>query len=233
MGTRMRHEEHHRSNGTGWLRAAVLGANDGTVSTSSLILGVATSNASHSSIIVAGIAALVAGAMSMAAGEYVSASSQRDTEKADLAIEKNGLKADPRGEKDELADIYVERGLERTLAIEVAKQLMARDALGAHARDELGITDELSARPLQAAFASAVSFTIGALVPLSSAALIKGASLPYLVAGLSLLFLALTGGVAAKAGGASIPRGAGRVLLWGALAMAVTAGVGALLGTSP
>jgi VIT1/CCC1 family predicted Fe2+/Mn2+ transporter len=229
----MRHKEHHRSNRTGWLRATVLGANDGAVSTSSLILGVASSNASHDSILVAGIAALVAGAMSMAAGEYVSVSSQKDTERADLVLETQGLQADPRGEREELADIYVERGLERTLAMEVAKQLMAQDALGAHARDELGITDELSARPLQAAFASAASFTIGALVPLSLAALIQGATLPYVVAGLSLLFLTLTGGAAAKAGGASIWRGAGRVLLWGAFAMTVTAGVGALLGTNP
>jgi VIT1/CCC1 family predicted Fe2+/Mn2+ transporter len=229
----MQHEEHHRSNRTGWLRAAVLGANDGTVSTSSLILGVATSNANHGSIIVAGVAALVAGAMSMAAGEYVSVSSQKDTEKADLAIEKMGLNTDPRGEKQELADIYVGRGLEPALAMEVAKQLMAKDALAAHARDELGITDELSARPLQAALTSAASFIIGALVPLLAAALIAGAILPYVVAGLSILFLALTGGVAAKAGGASVPRGAGRVLVWGALAMAVTAGVGALLGANP
>ena len=229
----MQHEEHHRSNRTGWLRAAVLGANDGTVSTSSLILGVATSHASHGSIIVAGVAALVAGAMSMAAGEYVSVSSHKDTEKADLALEKKGLKTDPRGEKQELADIYVERGLEPALAMEVAKQLMAKDALAAHARDELGITDELSARPLQAAFASAASFIVGALVPLLSAALVAGAILPYVVAGLSILFLALTGGVAAKAGGASVPRGAGRVLVWGVLAMAVTAGVGALFGANP
>jgi VIT1/CCC1 family predicted Fe2+/Mn2+ transporter len=229
----MRHEEHHRSNRTGWLRAAVLGANDGTVSTSSLILGVATAHSSHGSIVVAGIAALVAGAMSMAAGEYVSVSSQKDTENADLAIESEGLQSDAHGEREDLAEIYVKRGLERTLAIEVAKQLMARDALGAHARDELGITDELSARPLQAALVSAACFTIGALVPLAAATLVEGASLPYFVAGLSLLFLALTGGVAAQAGGASVPRGAGRVLLWGALAMAVTAAVGALLGTAP
>jgi VIT1/CCC1 family predicted Fe2+/Mn2+ transporter len=171
--------------------------------------------------------------MSMAAGEYVSVSSQKDTEKADLAIEKMGLNTDPRGEKQELADIYVGRGLEPALAMEVAKQLMAKDALAAHARDELGITDELSARPLQAALTSAASFIIGALVPLLAAALIAGAILPYVVAGLSILFLALTGGVAAKAGGASVPRGAGRVLVWGALAMAVTAGVGALLGANP
>lgn len=229
----MHHEEHHRSNRTGWLRAAVLGANDGAVSTSSLILGVATSHASHGAIVVAGIAALVAGAMSMAAGEYVSVSSQKDTEKADLAIEIEGLQSDPHGEKEELAQIYVTRGVERSLAVEVAKQLMAHDALGAHARDELGITDELSARPLQAAFASAASFMVGALVPLASATLIQGATLPYLVAGLSLLFLAVAGGVAAKAGGANIPRGAGRVLLWGAMAMAITAAVGALLGTTP
>ena len=229
----MRHKEHHRSNRAGWLRAAVLGANDGTVSTSSLILGVATSHASHNSIVVAGTAALVAGAMAMAAGEYVSVSSQRDTEMADLALEEKGLQSDPGGENEELADIYVERGVDRTLALAVARQLMARDALGAHARDELGITDERSARPLQAAFASAASFTIGALVPLFSAALIKDAALPYFVAGLSLLFLAFTGGVAAKAGGASIPRGAGRVLLWGALAMMVTAEAGALFGPGP
>jgi VIT1/CCC1 family predicted Fe2+/Mn2+ transporter len=207
----MRHKEHHRSNRTGWLRAAVLGANDGTVSTASLILGVATSHASHSSIVVAGIAALVAGAMSMAAGEYVSVSSQKDTEEADLAIETKGLQSDPRGEKEELAEIYVERGLDRTLATEVAKQLMARDALRAHARDELGITDELSARPLQAAWASAGSFTIGALVPLSLAALIEGELLPYFVAGLSLLFLAVAGGADSDEAGHAFQSEAGHL----------------------
>lgn len=224
--------EHHFVAQSGWLRAAVLGANDGTVSTASLLLGVAASNASHDSVLVAGIAALVAGAMAMAAGEYVSVSSQADTEKADLELEQAGLEADFREEKEELADIYVSRGLDRALAREVAKQLMAHDALGAHARDELGITEALSARPLQAALASAGAFFVGAIVPLGTAAIAQGPSLTYAVAALSLIFLAILGGVAAQTGGASIPRGAGRVLLWGALAMGVTAGVGTLFGAA-
>ncbi len=224
-------KEQHRSHRTGWLRAAVLGANDGILSTGSLLLGVASSNASLSSILIAGIASLVAGAMAMAAGEYVSVSSQADTEEADLALERLGLETDLAYEHEELTRIYVERGLTTELAREVVTQLMARDALGAHARDEIGITDTQAARPLQAAAASGASFTVGAILPLAGAVLVTGPDLIPVVAGTSLVFLALLGAMAARAGGASLVRGAARVLFWGALAMGVTAGVGALVGT--
>ncbi len=226
----MPHEEHHRTHRTGWLRAAVLGANDGIVSTASLILGVASAQASHAGIVLAGVAGLVAGAMSMAAGEYVSVSSQSDTEQADLAIEREGLASDEEAEREELAEIYVERGLDAALAKEVANQLMAHDALGAHARDELGISEILRARPLQAALASAGAFGVGAAMPLLTAVLAGETELMPLVAGTSLAFLALLGAAAARVGGASMTIGALRVLFWGALAMALTAGVGALFG---
>ncbi|MGC1873110.1 MAG: VIT family protein [Acidobacteriaceae bacterium] len=222
-----RRKELHRIGRVGWLRAAVLGANDGILSTASLVLGVATSHASHSNVIVAGAAGLVAGAMSMAAGEYVSVHSQADTERAELELERHELKTDNRGEHKELADIYVERGLDRALAKQVAQQLMAHDALEAHARDELGITTTNKPRPIQAAMASAASFAVGAALPLGVAALTPGTMLLYLVAGTSLLFLAGLGALAARVGGARVLAGALRVTFWGALAMAVTAGVGA------
>jgi len=214
------HWERHRTERIGWLRAAVLGANDGIVSTASLVLGVAAADASHASVMIAGVAGLIAGAMSMAAGEYVSVHSQADTERADIERERK-----------ELAAIYVGRGLDPALAKQVADQLMAHDALGAHARDELGISEALSARPIQAALASAASFAAGAAMPLLMAAWAPPASLIALVSGTSLVFLALLGGLAARAGGASMSAGAIRVTFWGALAMGITAGVGALFGT--
>lgn len=226
-----RHRERHRSERIGWLRAAVLGANDGIVSTASLVLGVAAADATHSNVLVAGVAGLVAGAMSMAAGEYVSVHSQADTEQADIERERKELKADDKGERKELTAIYVGRGLDAALAEQVADQLMAHDALGAHTRDELGISGTLSARPIQAAFASAASFATGAAMPLLVAALAPQASLILLVSGTSLVFLALLGGVAARAGGARVTVGAMRVTFWGALAMGLTAAVGALFGT--
>ena len=226
----MPHEEHHRIHRSGWLRAAVLGTNDGVVSTSSLLLGVAAAHGSHASIVLAGIAGLVAGAMAMAAGEYVSVSSQSDTERADLAQERHGIETDAEEEHNELASIYVGRGLKPDLAQEVAKQLMAHDALGAHARDELGISDTLRARPLQAALASGASFATGAILPVLTASLVGGPGAFIAIAGVSLVLLALLGAMAARIGGASIAGGAARVLLWGALAMAVTAGVGWLFG---
>ena len=225
-----RHIERHRTKRIGWLRAAVLGANDGIVSTASLVLGVATAHVTHSNIMVAGVAGLVAGAMSMAAGEYVSVHSQADTEKADIELEREELKTDEVKEHKELAAIYVRRGLDLALAKQVADQLMAHDALGAHVRDELGITKALSARPIQAALASAASFAIGAAIPLLVTLLVPAASLILLVSGTSLVFLALLGGVAAHAGGASLTVGAMRVTFWSALAMALTAGVSALFG---
>ena len=224
--------ERHRTERIGWLRAAVLGANDGILSTSSLMLGVAAAHATHGSVLVAGVAGLVAGAMSMAAGEYVSVHSQADTEKADLKLERAELKADNKGEHKELAAIYVARGLDASLAKQVAQQLMAHDALGAHARDELGISETLSARPIQAALASAGSFAVGAAMPLVVTAIVPEASLIYLVSGTSLVFLALLGALAARVGGAGVMSGAIRVTFWGALAMAITAGVGALVGTA-
>ncbi len=227
----MRHVERHRTSRIGWLRAAVLGANDGIVSTASLMLGVAAAHASQGSILVTGIAGLVAGAMSMAAGEYVSVHSQADTENADLNREKAELAADPEAEKRELTAIYMGRGLDPDLARQVAVQLTAHDALGAHARDELGISEAMSARPIQAALASASSFAVGAALPLMVAVLMPAAALAYWVAGTSLVFLALLGAIAAQAGGASPVTGAFRVTFFGALAMAITAGVGAMFGT--
>ena len=224
--------ERHRSARVGWLRASVLGANDGILSTASLVLGVAAAHATHGSVMVAGVAGLVAGAMSMAAGEYVSVHSQADTEKADLKLERAELKTDDAGEHKELAAIYVARGLDPKLAKQVADQLMAHDALGAHARDELGISPAFTARPIQAALASAASFAVGAAMPLAVTAISLNAGLIPLVAGTSLLFLALLGGLAARAGGAGVALGAMRVTFWGALAMAATAGVGALFGTA-
>lgn len=228
----MSHREHHRTDRIGWLRAAVLGANDGIVSTASLVLGVAAANAEHSSILIAGIAGLVAGSMSMAAGEYVSVHSQADTEKADLEREKKELALSPEHELEELTGIYVNRGLDKELARQVAEQLTAHDALGAHARDELGISDVMSARPLQAAVFSAVSFAIGAGLPLSVTAIFSGPMLITVVAVSSLVFLAILGGVAARTGGANILTGAWRILFWGAVAMAATALVGKLFGTA-
>lgn len=227
----MRHTERHRTHHTGWLRAAVLGANDGIVSTASLVMGIAAAQASHSSILVAGVAGLVAGAMSMAAGEYVSVYSQADTERADIARERAELAADSAAEHRELAAIYVGRGLDAALAQQVAVQLMAHDALGAHARDELGISDTLSARPVQAALSSAASFAVGAALPLLVAVAAPERFTIPAVGGASLLLLALLGGLAARAGGAPMATAAARVAFWGALAMGVTAGVGALLGT--
>jgi len=226
------HRERHRTERIGWLRAAVLGANDGIVSTASLVIGVAAANAARGDILIAGVAGLVAGAMSMAAGEYVSVKSQSDTEAADLARERGELAADAGAEHQELAGIYVKRGLDAALADQVATQLMEHDALGAHARDELGISETLSARPVQAALSSAASFTAGAALPLLVALTTPTGSLPAVVAGSSLVFLATLGAVAARAGGAPAVRGAWRVTFWGALAMAITAAVGALFGTA-
>lgn len=228
----MRHTEKHRTERIGWLRAAVLGANDGIVSTASLVLGVAAAGADTKNILVAGVAGLVAGATSMAAGEYVSVSSQADTENADLDRERQELAADPVREKAELSAIYVGRGLEPGIASEVATQLMAHDALGAHARDELGISASLGARPLQAALTSAATFSAGAALPLIVVLLVPASLLLWSVAGSSLLFLALLGTLSAGAGGAPLIVGAARVSFWGALAMALTAGVGALFGVS-
>jgi len=225
------HREAHRVDRIGWLRASVLGANDGIVSTASLVLGVAASNTPREAVLIAGVAGLVAGAMSMAAGEYVSVSSQADTEAADLARERAELAADVGAEERELASIYVKRGLEPALARQVALQLMAKDALGAHARDELGITSVASARPVQAALASAASFTAGAALPLAVAALVSTSALSGAVAASSLVFLAALGALAARTGGAPILASALRVTFWGALAMAITAGAGALFGT--
>jgi len=226
------HREWHRTERIGWLRAAVLGANDGIVSTASLVIGVAAASAARGDVLIAGVAGLVAGAMSMAAGEYVSVKSQADTEAADLARERGELAADADAEHRELAGIYVKRGLDAALADQVATQLMEHDALGAHARDELGISETLSARPVQAALSSAASFTAGAALPLLVALLAPAGSLPAVVAGSSLVFLATLGAVAGRAGGASAVKGAWRVTFWGALAMAITAAVGALFGTA-
>lgn len=226
----MKNTELHRTHRIGWLRAAVLGANDGIVSTASLIVGVAAADASRNSVLVAGLAGLVAGAMSMAAGEYVSVSSQADTENADLAREREELAADVESEHAELAAIYVQRGLDAALAKQVAAQLMTKDALGAHARDELGISETLSARPVQAAFASAGTFTVGAALPLLLVLAVPVSKLVWVVSGGSLLFLALLGAVSAYAGGAPVWKSVARVAFWGALAMALTAGVGALFG---
>lgn len=228
MVTSRRHSERHRTDRIGWLRAAVLGANDGIVSTASLVVGVAAASASHGNILITGVAGLVAGAMSMAAGEYVSVHSQADTEAADLSRERIELQTDPIAELRELAAIYVNRGLEDGLAQQVAKQLMQHDALGAHARDELGISDSMGARPVQAALSSAASFAVGAALPLAVTALAPAAGLMYWVPGASLVFLAALGALAARVGGASAAIGAWRVTFWGALAMGITASVGAL-----
>jgi VIT1/CCC1 family predicted Fe2+/Mn2+ transporter len=219
-------KERHHTGRIGWLRAAVLGANDGILSASSLVLGVAAAHATHSNVLIAGVAGLVAGAMSMAAGEYVSVHSQSDTEKAELELERAELKKDDKGEHKELTAIYVARGLEPSLAKQVAEQLMTHDALGAHARDELGISETFRARPIQAAVASASSFAAGAGMPILVTALAPAARLIPFVSVTSLMFLALLGGLAARAGGARVAIGAMRVTFWGALAMALTAGVG-------
>jgi vacuolar iron transporter family protein len=228
----LRHSEYHRSHRIGWLRAAVLGANDGIVSTASLIIGIAAAQASHSTILLTGVAGLVSGAMSMAAGEYVSVSSQADTENADLAKERNELATEPEHELNELQGIYVNRGLTPDLALQVAEQLTAHDALGAHARDELGISEVLTARPVQAALASAATFAVGAALPLIVALVAPASQLILYVALMSLAFLAALGALAAKAGGANIWIGTARVAFWGVLAMAATAGVGSLFGVS-
>ena len=227
----MRDLEGHRTAHIGWLRAAVLGANDGLISTASLVVGVAASGTGRQTVLVAGVAGLVAGAMSMAAGEYVSVSSQADTEAADLARERHELATSPDAEKEELVGIYAARGLTPALARQVADQLMERDALGAHARDELGLFPATAARPIQAALASAAAFTVGAALPVGVAALAPTAWLSRLVIASALLLLTVLGAVAARVGGAAIGRGALRVAFWGALAMAASAGVGRLFGT--
>ncbi len=225
------HPENHLVSRIGWLRAAVLGANDGIVSTASLIVGVAAAAAKPSDVVIAGVAGLVAGAMSMAAGEYVSVSSQADTEHADLARERNELSADSAAEHEELADIYVRRGVEPDLARQVAKQLMAKDALAAHAHDELGISEITAARPVQAALTSAATFSVGAAMPLLAVLVSPNRLLVPIVSAASLLFLALLGAIGARAGGANVLRATARVTFWGALAMALTAGIGAVFGT--
>ncbi len=227
-----RHIEHHNTQRAGWLRAAVLGANDGIVSTAALIVGVAAAGTDKMTILISGTAGLVAGAMSMAAGEYVSVHSQLDATKADLAIEKTELAEDPVAELRELTSIYVKRGLKHDLAKEVAEQLTAHDALGAHARDELGITEQTAPRPIQAAMSSALSFTIGAAVPLMVVAVTPHPALVPVVSATTLLLLAGSGGLAAYAGGANLPKGATRVLFWGVLALAVTFGIGKLFGVA-
>jgi VIT1/CCC1 family predicted Fe2+/Mn2+ transporter len=226
----MPQSEGHRSHRIGWLRAAVLGANDGIVSTASLVVGVASASANRHEILLAGVAGLVAGALSMAAGEYVSVSSQADTERADLNLERYELATQPKAEEEELVSIYVRRGLEPDLARLVARQLMAKDALAAHARDELGLSDELAARPLQAALASAGTFAVGAVLPILTILVSPARFLALIVSLVSLLSLAALGALAARAGGAPASAGAGRVAFWGALAMAVTAAVGRLFG---
>jgi len=228
----MRHIERHRTHRIGWLRAGVLGANDGIVSTASLVLGVAAAGAGSKDILIAGVAGLVAGAMSMAAGEYVSVSSQSDTERADLERERIELATDPVHEHEEMQAIYVGRGLDPQLAAQVATQLMKHDALGAHARDELGISEMLTARPVQAAMASAATFSVGAALPLIVVVLAPASALMWTVSGSSLFFLALLGSLSARTGGASMGTAALRVTFWGALAMALTAGVGALFGVA-
>src|SRR5580765_3888946 len=228
----MRHREQHRSTRIGWLRAAVLGANDGIVSTASLVVGVAASEANPQQILVAGVAGLVAGALSMAAGEYVSVSSQADTEQADITREKGELATQPQAEENELTGIYVRRGLEPELARTVAQQLMAKGALAAHARDELGLTEELAARPLQAALASAATFAVGAGVPVLTILLAPTTTFVPLVSAVSLVCLVSLGAIAAKIGGAPMFVGAARVTIWGMLAMLATAGVGRLFGTA-
>jgi VIT1/CCC1 family predicted Fe2+/Mn2+ transporter len=232
MGSIYMNVEKHRSARIGWLRAAVLGANDGIVSTASLIVGVTAAHSTRSGILISGVAGLVAGAMAMAAGEYVSVSSQSDTEQADLAIERNELLTNHDFEVAELADIYVARGLERTLAQQVAQQLMAHDALSAHARDELGISEAMAAKPVQASLASAVTFTVGAALPLFTVFMVPLHWVTPIVSAASLVFLATLGALAAYAGGASVLKGALRVIVWGALALGVSALVGSLFGAA-
>lgn len=227
-----RHSETHRSDRVGWLRAAVLGANDGTISVASLLVGVAASGASRDALLVTGVAGIVAGAMSMAAGEYVSVQSQADTEHADLAVERDELRTQPEHELDELAAIWMSRGLDAALARQVAVQLTAHDALSAHARDELGITDTLRARPVQAALASAIAFAGGASVPLAASLLASASQVALTITTASLLTLLALGGAAGWAGGASIAKGALRVVFWGALAMALSAAIGRLFGAT-
>jgi len=227
----MPHGERHRNERIGWLRAAVLGANDGIVSTASLVVGVAAAESARHDVLVAGVAGLVAGALSMAAGEYVSVSSQADTEQADLARERHELETEPQAEEDELTAIYVSRGLEPDLARTVSRQLMAKGALAAHARDELGLTEALAARPLQAALASAATFAVGAVVPILAVVVAPGSALTTTVAMASLACLVALGGTAAFVGGAPIVAGAARVTVWGVLAMLATAAVGWLFGT--
>jgi VIT1/CCC1 family predicted Fe2+/Mn2+ transporter len=226
------HREFHKADRIGWLRASVLGANDGTISVASLVFGVAAAGAPQASILLTGVAGLVAGAMSMAAGEYVSVRSQADTEEADLTKEKREQETQPEHELDELTEIYVGRGLDQPLARRVAERLMSVDALGAHARDELGITETLRARPLQAALASAVSFVAGAIVPIAAALLAPSGRIAEAVSATALVTLVILGGTAAYAGGASLIKGALRVAFWGALAMGLTAGVGKLFGVA-
>lgn len=226
------HKEIHRSDRIGWLRATVLGANDGTISTASLLIGIAAAGASKEAILLSGVAGMVAGAMSMAAGEYVSVQSQADTEKADLAREKRELEMEPEFELDELAEIYVSRGLDKRLAVKVAEQLMAHDALGAHARDELGITETLRARPIQAAISSAISFIAGAIIPVAASILAPSGRIPEILSVTVLVALILLGGTAAYAGGAPFIKGALRVAFWGAFAMGLTAVAGRLFGTA-
>lgn len=228
----MRHSENHRSHRIGWLRAAVLGANDGIISTASLIIGIASAHATHDNILLTGLAGLVSGSMAMAAGEYVSVSSQADTEAADLARERHELANDHESELKELTNIYVHRGLTKDLAHQVAVQLTAHDALGAHARDELGITEAMNANPVQAALASALTFAVGAALPLAAAYFTNEINITTYVSVLSLLFLTILGGMAAQAGGASVWKGALRVTFWGALAMAATAGIGSMFGVA-
>jgi VIT1/CCC1 family predicted Fe2+/Mn2+ transporter len=224
------HAENHLVDRIGWLRAAVLGANDGIVSTASLIVGVAAASPNTSEVLLAGAAGLAAGAMSMAAGEYVSVSSQSDTENADIARECAELATEPKAERQELADIYIKRGLDPALALQVADQLMAKDALGAHARDELGISEFTTARPIQAALTSAATFAIGAALPLAMVFISPADKLVYTVSAAALIFLALLGAVGARAGGANVPRATLRVTFWGAFAMALTAAIGAMVG---
>jgi len=227
-----RHHETHRSERSGWLRAAVLGANDGLLSTAGLVVGVASADATRSAVLLAGFAGLVAGAFSMAAGEYVSVSSQADAEAADREIEKRELNEDPHGEREELVNIYRRRGLDAELATKVADQLTAHDALGAHLRDELGLTETLRARPLQAALTSAITFSVGAGLPLLAVALAPATHIAPVVAAATLVSLGVLGAVAARTGGAPVVSGASRVLFWGALAMAATAAVGKLFGVA-
>ena len=225
------HPEKHLVSRIGWMRAAVLGANDGIISTASLIVGVAAAAADQNAVLIAGVAGLVAGAMAMAAGEYVSVSSQSDTERADLTRERKELKADPAFELRELAQIYVKRGVSKTLARQVAKQLTAKNALAAHARDELGISEMTTARPVQAALTSAASFSVGAVMPLLMVVVSPASALVPIVSAASLAFLSVLGAIGARAGGAKVLRATLRVTFWGALAMALTAGIGKLFGT--